>query len=77
MKGIANEGGRPRLVYATTERQKRAIRDYFFTKIEVKSLRDLAPILECSVQGASNISLRVLADWAHTGEVSLSSPHSK
>jgi hypothetical protein len=61
--------GRPRLVCKLSAEQKRAFADYFFLKEDVKSLRDLAKVIGVSVQGASNISFRVLAQWAEEGRV--------
>jgi hypothetical protein len=60
---------RPKLVYVLSKEQEAAIADYFFHKKNVKSLRELVPILKSSVQGASNISLRVLGQWAASGRV--------
>lgn len=70
MKGEANsKDGRPFKVFSLTDEQERAIVDYYFVRENVKSLRDLAPILNSSVQGASNISLQVLAQWARQGRL--------
>ena len=68
-KGKANEGGRPYLVYQLSDEQCRAIIDYFFARETVKSLRDLAPILQCSIQGADNIAHKVLGQWARQGKL--------
>lgn len=57
------------MVYRLSPGQERAIADYYFLKSEVRSLRDLAKKLNISVQGASNISLRVLAQWVSEGRI--------
>lgn len=70
MKGEANsKDGRPFKVFSLSREQELAILDYYFVRENVKSLRDLAPILKSSVQGASNISLQVLAQWARQGKL--------
>lgn len=65
----AFDSGRPTLVYNLSEEQERAIVDYFFLQEKVKTLRELAPILRSSIQGASNIASRTLAQWAREGRV--------
>lgn len=61
--------GRPRLVYSLTAEHQIAIADYYFTKRKITNLRQLAKALCLSVQGASNVSLRVLAQWAEEGRI--------
>jgi hypothetical protein len=65
----ADTSGRPKLVYELSSEQAHAIADYYFYKRETKTLRQLATVLKLSVQGASNVSLRVLGQWAENGRL--------